>query len=141
MGPCLEHFVGLGQEPSLRVRPFDQSVVTISLFSNWASFSFLLYNSVNLGGWLVIEPFITPSFFEKYSSAVDEWSLSLAIAADTKSGGLQSVLEKHYSTFIVSTLFIFITCISPYYVLCLLLPRHLGRLLTPCVCFELTSPT
>jgi hypothetical protein len=46
-----------------------------------------------------------PALFEKYQSttpqAVDEWTLSEAMAADTASGGLQQ-LETHYQTFIVS---------------------------------------
>ncbi|KAL0572392.1 hypothetical protein V5O48_009570 [Marasmius crinis-equi] len=54
---------------------------------------------VNLGGLFVIEPFISPSFFEKYPNTVDEWTLSQAMAADTASGGL-SQLENHYNTFI-----------------------------------------
>lgn len=55
---------------------------------------------VNLGGWLVLEPFITPQYFEKYKGTVDEWTLSIAIDKDPNSGGLQSVLENHYNTFI-----------------------------------------
>lgn len=62
----------------------------------------IVLHSVNLGGWLVLEPFITPAFYEKYSGTVDEWTLSQAIAADPNSGGLQAVLENHYNTFIVS---------------------------------------
>ncbi|OBZ75887.1 putative glucan 1,3-beta-glucosidase D [Grifola frondosa] len=58
---------------------------------------------VNLGGWLVTEPFIVPALYEKYvntsTPAVDEWTLSEAMAADTASGGLQQ-LEDHYNTFI-----------------------------------------
>ncbi|TFK50803.1 glycoside hydrolase family 5 protein [Heliocybe sulcata] len=54
---------------------------------------------VNLGGWFVIEPFIMPSFFQKYNGTVDEWTLSIAMANDTASGGLQQ-LEDHYNTFI-----------------------------------------
>jgi hypothetical protein len=57
--------------------------------------------SVNLGGWLVLEPFISPALYQKYSGASDEWSLSTAMAADTASGGLNQ-LEDHYKTFIVS---------------------------------------
>jgi hypothetical protein len=60
--------------------------------------------SVNLGGWFVLEPFITPTLFQKYQpAAVDEWTISIAMAADTASGGL-SQLEEHYKTFIVSNL-------------------------------------
>jgi hypothetical protein len=58
--------------------------------------------SVNLGGLFVLEPFITPALYQKYPGAVDEWTLSTLMAADTASGGLQQ-LETHYSTFIVST--------------------------------------
>ncbi|KAF7352577.1 Glycoside hydrolase family 5 protein [Mycena venus] len=55
---------------------------------------------VNLGGLFVLEPFITPSYFDKYSpTAIDEWTLSVAMAADTASGGLGQ-LETHYATFI-----------------------------------------
>ena len=57
--------------------------------------------SVNLGGWFVLEPFITPVLYQRYPSAIDEWSLSVLMAADTASGGLTQ-LEDHYKTFIVS---------------------------------------
>ncbi|KAF9471389.1 glycoside hydrolase family 5 protein [Pholiota conissans] len=56
-------------------------------------------NGVNLGGWFVLEPFITPALFQKYPGAIDEWSLSVLMAADTASGGLNQ-LEDHYKTFI-----------------------------------------
>ncbi|CAE6452954.1 unnamed protein product [Rhizoctonia solani] len=56
---------------------------------------------VNLGGWLVLEPFISPALYEPYQpAAVDEWTLSEAIAANASSGGLLKVLEEHYATFI-----------------------------------------
>ncbi|KAF8889766.1 glycoside hydrolase [Gymnopilus junonius] len=55
---------------------------------------------VNFGGWLNTEPV---ALYEKYlnnsTPAVDEWTLSLAMAADTASGGLNQ-LETHYQTFI-----------------------------------------
>ncbi|KAF8329059.1 exo-beta-1,3-glucanase [Amanita rubescens] len=54
---------------------------------------------VNLGGWLVLEPFITPDIYQRYPTAVDEWTLSVAMAADTANGGLNQ-LEQHYDTFI-----------------------------------------
>ncbi|KAI0797622.1 glycoside hydrolase superfamily [Abortiporus biennis] len=58
---------------------------------------------VNLGGWLVTEPFITPALYEQYQNstpqAIDEWTLSQNMAADTANGGLQQ-LENHYKTFI-----------------------------------------
>ncbi|KAL8740738.1 MAG: hypothetical protein Q9190_006589 [Brigantiaea leucoxantha] len=54
---------------------------------------------VNLGGWLSIEPFITPSFFSSYKESqgiIDEYTL-------TKELGQQKAaqtLEKHYAQFI-----------------------------------------
>ncbi|KAF9512116.1 glycoside hydrolase family 5 protein [Hydnum rufescens UP504] len=58
---------------------------------------------VNLGGWFNTEPFISPGLYEAYvnatTPAVDEWTLSVNMAADTANGGLNQ-LEKHYATFI-----------------------------------------
>jgi hypothetical protein len=58
---------------------------------------------VNLGGWLVPEPFIVPELYERYMDQPevngDEWSLSAAMARDTANGGLTQ-LENHYRTFI-----------------------------------------
>ncbi|KAF8195623.1 glycoside hydrolase family 5 protein [Mycena galopus ATCC 62051] len=55
---------------------------------------------VNLGGLFVMEPFITASYFDQYSpTAVDEWTLSIAMANDTARGGIGQ-LETHYDTFI-----------------------------------------
>ncbi|THH20693.1 hypothetical protein EW146_g728 [Bondarzewia mesenterica] len=58
---------------------------------------------VNLGGWLNTEPFIVPALYQKYLNStpitIDEWTLSINMAADTASGGL-SQLEDHYNTFI-----------------------------------------
>lgn len=54
---------------------------------------------VNIGGLFVLEPFIAPALYQKYPGAVDEWTLSTLMAADTASGGLQQI-ETHYSTFV-----------------------------------------
>lgn len=47
----------------------------------------------------------SPALFEQYINnsqpAVDEWTLSEAMAADTARGGIKQ-LEDHYKTFIVS---------------------------------------
>lgn len=75
--------------------------------SRWQSYAVTIFAqylgifSVNLGGWFVLEPFITPAIFQRYPGAVDEWTLSELMAADTANGGL-SQLEDHYKTFIVS---------------------------------------
>lgn len=53
---------------------------------------------VNVGGWLSIEPFITPSLFNRYSSRdgiVDEYTLTQKLGPSAT-----AVLEKHYATFI-----------------------------------------
>ena len=56
--------------------------------------------SVNLGGWFVLEPFITPALFQKYNGSVDEWTLSVLMGADAASGGFDQ-LRDHYENFIV----------------------------------------
>jgi hypothetical protein len=61
----------------------------------------IFFGSVNLGGWFVLEPFISPVLYQRYPPSNDEWSLSTAMAADTANGGLKQ-LEEHYKTFIVS---------------------------------------
>lgn len=66
-------------------------------------------HSINLGGLFVLEPFISPALFQKYPAAVDEWTLSTLMAADTASGGLNQI-EDHYNTFIVSNLHPFNSC-------------------------------
>ncbi|KAL1925529.1 uncharacterized protein VTP21DRAFT_412 [Calcarisporiella thermophila] len=55
---------------------------------------------VNLGGWLILEPFITPSFFNE-TGAVDEYSLSRALGQKEA----QRRLEKHYDTFVTEETF------------------------------------
>ncbi|EJT98402.1 glycoside hydrolase [Dacryopinax primogenitus] len=60
---------------------------------------------VNLGGWLVTEPFIVPALYEPYQTgdfappynAVDEWTLTVAM---NKTGNATAMLDAHYSTFI-----------------------------------------
>ena len=50
----------------------------------------------------MLEPFITPALYQRYADAgaIDEWTISTLMAADTANGGL-SQLENHYDTFIV----------------------------------------
>ncbi|KAH8923946.1 glycoside hydrolase family 5 protein [Atractiella rhizophila] len=54
---------------------------------------------VNLGGWMVIEPFIAPNLFEPYlndaSPAVDEWTL-----CEKLGDSMAETIENHYKTFI-----------------------------------------
>ena len=57
------------------------------------------YRGVNIGGWLNVEPFITPSFFEEFNSrdgVIDEWTLTETLGP-VKSA---QTLERHYSSFV-----------------------------------------
>lgn len=61
---------------------------------------------VNVGGWLNLEPFITPSYFESYSSRdniIDEWTLIQKLGGPSQA---KQTLEKHYSTFITRQTFV-----------------------------------
>ena len=52
---------------------------------------------VNLGGWLVIEPWITPSLFDEVGDgAVDEWTLSEILGK----GPARDRLSQHWSSFV-----------------------------------------
>ncbi|KAI9254464.1 glycoside hydrolase superfamily [Phascolomyces articulosus] len=54
---------------------------------------------VNLGGWLVIEPFITPSLFDQFpaqDNVVDEWGLCEKLGPEKA----KEQLKKHYETFV-----------------------------------------
>ncbi|KAI4209807.1 MAG: hypothetical protein LQ351_007276 [Letrouitia transgressa] len=54
---------------------------------------------VNLGGWLSLEPFITPSFFSSYKESqgiIDEYTLTKELGPQKAA----KTLEKHYSQFI-----------------------------------------
>jgi glucan 1,3-beta-glucosidase len=58
---------------------------------------------VNLGGWLSIEPVITPSLFGGYASkdnVVDEYTLSQTLGSTAK-----TTIEKHYSSFVTEETF------------------------------------
>jgi glucan 1,3-beta-glucosidase len=53
---------------------------------------------MNVGGWLSIEPFITPSLFSRWSSrdgVIDEWTLTSKLGVKAA-----ATLEPHYSSFI-----------------------------------------
>lgn len=63
---------------------------------------------VNLGGWLVLEPFLTPSFFEAYDprlKIVDEHSLIQHVNKTLGPNAVKELLETHYATFINETTF------------------------------------
>ncbi|KAF2267330.1 glycoside hydrolase [Lojkania enalia] len=58
---------------------------------------------INVGGWLNLEPFITPSFFESFKgSVIDEYTLCTKLGASK----CKESLEKHYSSFVTKQTFV-----------------------------------
>ena len=59
---------------------------------------------VNLGGWLMTEPFISPALYEPYendsSPALDEFMLSQKYLAEGGQANLRRKMTEHYETFI-----------------------------------------
>ncbi|KAF9934735.1 hypothetical protein FBU30_000593 [Linnemannia zychae] len=58
---------------------------------------------VNLGGWLVLEPFISPSMFEPYipQGVIDEFTLCKLLGPEKA----KTHLENHYATFVTEETF------------------------------------
>ncbi|KAK4689910.1 glucan 1,3-beta-glucosidase, partial [Tremellales sp. Uapishka_1] len=71
---------------------------TPCLLEDW-TYGTDIVRGVNLGGWLVTEPFISPALYERYQSttpqAIDEYTLSQAMGSN-----LSYAMEEHYATFI-----------------------------------------
>ncbi|WVQ73642.1 hypothetical protein IAR50_003222 [Cryptococcus sp. DSM 104548] len=69
-----------------------------SLLEDW-KWGEHVVRGVNLGGWLVTEPFIVPALYERYQNstpkAQDEYTLSQAMGDN-----LATEMEEHYKTFI-----------------------------------------
>lgn len=77
---------------------------TAPIGSAWGSYADTPVRGVNLGGWLSLEPFITPSLFsyDAKLGIIDEWTLTSHLG----SSGAKSTLEKHYATFVTEQTFI-----------------------------------
>ncbi|KAL1963725.1 hypothetical protein VTN77DRAFT_7929 [Rasamsonia byssochlamydoides] len=78
-----------------------QAAARIHLQSRDLTFDYMndKVRGVNLGGWLVLEPWITPSIFEQAGdSAIDEYTLTQNLGKDQA----QSVLSNHWNTFITA---------------------------------------
>ncbi|KAI7816604.1 glycoside hydrolase superfamily [Gamsiella multidivaricata] len=58
---------------------------------------------LNLGGWLVLEPFITPSLFNPYikQNVTEEYSLTKLLGPEQA----RELLERHYSTWVTENTF------------------------------------
>ncbi|KAL8860508.1 MAG: hypothetical protein Q9178_003167 [Gyalolechia marmorata] len=68
------------------------------LNKKWA-YGTMPIRGVNIGGWLSVEPFITPSLFKSYKSnqgIIDEYTLTKELGPQKAA----KTLEKHYSMFI-----------------------------------------
>ncbi|KJZ78483.1 hypothetical protein HIM_01874 [Hirsutella minnesotensis 3608] len=72
------------------------------LSDKWGSYGDKPARGVNLGGWLTLEPFITPSLFNYNSNMgiIDEWSLSKLLGASAA-----KALEDHYASFVTEDTF------------------------------------
>ncbi|KAI9704461.1 MAG: exo-1,3-beta-glucanase [Bogoriella megaspora] len=74
--------------------------------SNWNkgfNFQTETVRGVNIGGWLVLEPFITPSIFEQFPSSwgiVDEYTLSKKLGAQKAH---DTVLKPHWDNWVNQT--------------------------------------
>jgi glucan 1,3-beta-glucosidase len=77
---------------------------TAAINKAWGDYASTPARGVNLGGWLSLEPFITPSLFDYDSKLgiIDEWTLCEHLGPSTAA----STLEKHYSTFVTEQTFI-----------------------------------
>ena len=62
----------------------------------WGSYSTQPFRGVSIGGWLALEPFITPSLFKFDTSLKDEYSLCKKLGPEKAA----ATLEEHYATFI-----------------------------------------
>ncbi|KAL2062299.1 hypothetical protein VTL71DRAFT_6565 [Oculimacula yallundae] len=62
----------------------------------WGSYKAKPFRGVSIGGWLALEPFITPSLFAIDTSLKDEYSLCKKLGPEKAA----AMLEKHYATFI-----------------------------------------
>ncbi|PHH61380.1 hypothetical protein CDD81_458 [Ophiocordyceps australis] len=76
-----------------RVPPLNQK---------WGSYGKNPARGVNLGGWLSLEPFITPSLFnyDRRLGIVDEWTLCQHLGASAS-----KTLESHYASFVTEQTF------------------------------------
>lgn len=73
-----------------------------ALDKKWGSYSDRPVRGVNVGGWLSLEPFITPSLFnyDESEGIIDEYTLCAHLGSSCA-----DTLEKHYSTFVTEQTF------------------------------------
>ncbi|KAK3381351.1 glucan 1,3-beta-glucosidase 2 [Podospora didyma] len=73
-----------------------------ALNKDWGDYAKRPARGVNVGGWLSLEPFITPSLFEYdlRMGIIDEYTLCTYLGSKC-----ESTLEKHYATFVTEDTF------------------------------------
>jgi glucan 1,3-beta-glucosidase len=73
-----------------------------ALNQKWGPYTSRPARGVNLGGWLSLEPFITPSLFsyDPSKGIMDEWTLCSYLGA-----ACAGTFEKHYATFVTEQTF------------------------------------
>ncbi|EEB09777.1 glucan 1,3-beta-glucosidase I/II [Schizosaccharomyces japonicus yFS275] len=84
----------------LSVLSFSADALTIQKRNNPVfDYTTEIIRGVNIGGWLVLEPWITPSLFQQFEGqanvAVDEWTFCEFLGAEEA----QKQLNEHWSTF------------------------------------------
>lgn len=89
---------------------WDNSVAanpTVPTIDSGFTYGDLPIRGVNLGGWLVLEPFITPSLFNYSLSegVVDEWTLIDHVNSTSGMSAVVDLMETHYSTFVTESTF------------------------------------
>ncbi|KAG0216852.1 hypothetical protein BGX33_011979 [Mortierella sp. NVP41] len=104
---------GGGKNGGVPTRFDDKSAVQISSTVQCNAYTPLLdqpfeygkqpIRGANLGGWLVLEPFITPSMFKPYiaQNMTDEYSLTKLLAKEQT----WTYLQKHYATWVTEGTF------------------------------------
>ncbi|KAF7972591.1 hypothetical protein HWV62_17392 [Athelia sp. TMB] len=89
--------------PTLSFAVFGLSLVSsvISQFSPGFPYGSEKVRGVNLGGWLVLEPWITPSLFDNTgnSAIVDEWTFGQL----QKTSVAKATLQNHWNTWITES--------------------------------------
>lgn len=80
----------LATTTAVPANPFQQRDLTFNYGSK-------MVRGVNLGGWFVLEPWITPSLFAAVNddSVVDEWTLTAKLGKSA-----QSTMQKHWDEWI-----------------------------------------
>ncbi|OAQ78645.1 exo-beta-1,3-glucanase [Purpureocillium lilacinum] len=73
-----------------------------ALNEKWGSYGDRPARGVNLGGWLSLEPFITPSLFNYNTNlgVIDEWNLCKHLGASAS-----KTIEAHYASFVTEDTF------------------------------------